>query len=130
MLNPKTNRAYTTALFKEELEFYKNPFLAVAAYNSGHLTPRNACCQQQLNQLYRTNLDTDGIIGEKSREIVKRFQIEQGLKVNGIIGPNTYNKLQEVWQASFPGQENPTGIIPKNRYTPNHVRKFKEALEN
>lgn len=130
LYNPEINRTYTTALFKEGLDFYQDPFLAVSAYNSGHLTPRNAYCQEQLNELYQINLTTDGIIGLKSKEAVKRFQKEHDLEVDGIIGPQTYKKLQEVWTRKFPSKPNPKGIVPINKYTPNHVRKFRKALEN
>ncbi|MCA9485259.1 MAG: peptidoglycan-binding protein [Nanoarchaeota archaeon] len=130
LFNPEINRAYTRTLFKEELDFYGDPLLAVAAYNSGHLTPRNARSQEQLNDLYKTNLSIDGIIGNKSKPIVKGFQSENNLYTDGKVGTNTSDKLNNVWESKFPGRENPRGAIPQNRYTPNHVRKFKEALEN
>ncbi len=130
LFNQEINRAYTTRLFKEELDFYQNPDLAVAAYNAGHLTPRNALCQRQLNELYKTNLKTDGIVGAKTKEIVKKFQEEYRLTVDGKIGNQTYAKLQEVYYSKFPNQEKVKGIVPINNYTPNHVRKFKSALEN
>jgi len=128
LFNPEVNRTYVAALFKEELDFYQDPFLAVAAYNSGHFTPRNARCQQQLNELYSSQLIQDGRIGKKSEIAVKKFQQIQGLDADGVIGEKTYAKLQEVWTRRFPKRENPTGIIPINQYTLNHVRKFKEAL--
>ena len=124
------NRTYTTKLFKEELDFYGDPYLAVAAYNAGHLTPRNALLQRQLNELHKTALKADGIIGTKSAEVVKRFQKEYGLEVDGKIGNQTYAKLQEVYYSKFPNAERAKGIVPVNNYTPNHVRKFREALEN
>ena len=130
LFNPETNRTYTTTLFKEELDFYQDKFLAVAAYNSGHLTPRNARVQKQLNDLYQANLDTDGIVGPQTKRIVKKFQGSHSLQVDGIIGPKTYKMLQEVWTTKFSGNPNPLGSIPQNKYTPNHVRKFKKALEN
>jgi hypothetical protein len=128
LFDPKINRAYTTAKIRDELNFYNDPFVAIAAYNAGHFAPRNARNQEQLNNLYQTNLKTDGAIGPKSQEIVKRFQREYGLDDDGKIGPITHKKLQEIWTSEFPTRENPMGIIPQNNYTPNHVRKFKEAL--
>ncbi len=128
LFNPEVNRAYTKTLFKEELDFYSDPFLAVAAYNSGHLTPRNARCQEQLNDLYNINLTTDGIIRRESRRVVKRFQNDNRLQADGCLGPTTHRVLQSVWTRNYPGQPNPLGIIPINKYTPNHVRKFKRAL--
>ena len=128
LFNPEINRAYIGVLFREELNFYKDPYVAVAAYNSGHLTPRNARCQEQLNDIFSVQLNTDGIIGEKSKKTVKQFQRQYDLTDDGIIGPKTYSKLQEVWTSANSGAENPRGVIPKNNYTPNHVRKFREAL--
>ncbi len=130
LLNPEINRTYTTTLFREELDFYRDPCIAVAAYNSGHSTPRNARCQEQLNDLYKTKLVTDGIMGRNTKEIVKRFQRDYGLRVDGILGTKTYLKLQEAWQKKFPDKSNPIGIVPINKNTLNHVLKFKLVLEH
>lgn len=129
LCNPDINKAYTRTLFKEELDFYNDSYLAVAAYNAGHLTPRNARCQEQLNNLYNSQLVTDGIFGEESKKILMRFQREYGLGIDGKLGEKTYAKLQEVWQLKNSKKANPSGIIPINNYTPNHVEKFKKALE-
>lgn len=129
--NPEINRAYTQRQIKENLEFYDgNVQLAIAAYNSGKVKPRNARIQQQLNDLYDLSIRTNGRLKDAPSIIaLKRFQKEYGLKVDGKFGANTNKKLQEVWTQNFPGQENPKGIIPTNTYTPNHVRKFNEALK-
>jgi len=128
LFDPKINRVYTETLFKEELDFYGDPFLAVAAYNAGHLAPRNARSQEQLNDLYKTFLTTDGRLGKASRLVVKRFQKDNLLKTDGRLNSETYSKLQSVWTANYIGKPNPLGIIPNNKYTPNHVRRFKRAL--
>ena len=128
--NPEINRAYTETLFREEFNFYKDPYLAVAAYNSGHLTPRNARIQEMFNELYGTQLVTDGRLGKKSKEVIKRFQKDHDLSVDGIIGLITYARLQEVYAGKFPDKPNPAGIIPENKYTPNHVEKFRKALKS
>ena len=39
-------------------------------------------------------------------------------------------KLQEVYHSKFPNAEKMRGIVPVNNYTPNHVKKFREALED
>lgn len=128
--NHEINRKYATIIFNEEMKFYKDPFLAVAAYNAGHLAPRNARIQEQLNDLYNINLATDGSFGEKSRDVIERFQRDYGLEVDGKVGPRTYSKLQDVWQKTYSGIENPIGIIPNNNRTPHHVERFREELEN
>ena len=129
LCDPEINRSYTKALFKEELDFYKDPSLAVAAYNSGHFTPRNARCQQQLNDIYKTNLKTDGILGQESIKTLKKFQKDNKLMIDGKLGRITYLKLQQFWKNKHSNKSNPTGIIPQNNYTPNHVEKFKNALK-
>lgn len=129
LCDPKINREYTAALFSDNLSFYGDAFLAVAAYNSGPLTPRNARVQEQLNQLYNSGLTCDGIIGKKSKEAIRYFQKEQGLREDGILGNQTYSRLQSVWTSKFPTNYNPKGIIPTNNITPHHVKKFKTELE-
>lgn len=42
---------------------------------------------------YRLNLDIDGIFGPQTENAVKNFQREKGLYADGIIGPNTWQKL-------------------------------------
>ena len=37
----------------------------------------------------------DGKIGSKSREAIKDFQRDNGLKADGIVGANTWDKLRE-----------------------------------
>jgi hypothetical protein len=128
--NSEINRRYTEAYWQDITKIYDNdPLLTVAGYNSGPLRPRNARIQEMLNELYRTKLVTDGKIGKKSKEVVKKFQGDYGLKVDGVVGPETYSKLQEAYTQKFPGKPNPKGIVPANKITENHVRKFKEALE-
>lgn len=128
LCNPDINRKYTAALFEEELDFYGNADLAVAAYNAGHLTPRNARIQEMLNDLYCAGLVTDGVLGKKTKEVVEEFQAKHDLKVDGVVGKQTYGKLQEVYKKRFPERENPKGIVPVNNYTPNHINKFRNAL--
>src|SRR3989344_8737205 len=118
------NRKYTEAIFREDLDFYNDQFIAIAAYNGGHMTPRNARSQQQLNDLYGSKLAVDGVIGRCSKEVVEKFQEEYKLEVDGIIGPITHGKLQEVWKAKFPKRENPFAIVPLDSSASYHVQKF------
>jgi len=39
----------------------------------------------------------DGVYGPKSETAVKRFQSDQRLVVDGIVGPNTWSKLKAVY---------------------------------
>jgi hypothetical protein len=128
LFNPQINRAYTTANFTDEYSYYGNPFVAVSAHNAGHFTPRHARSQSQLNDVQGSALNPDGLIGPKSKVVVRQFQRNHSLKPDGKIGRMTHGKLQEVWTYNFPGKENPMGIVPRNRSTPHYVEKFREAL--
>jgi hypothetical protein len=131
LMCPNINAEYTRFIYQDLLKRYQgDPFLAVAAYNAGPLAPRNARVQQQLNDIYNTNLKTDGSMGKETKSAIRRFQKENGLKVDGILGNNTYKLIQRTWEEKFPGKDNRIGIIPQNNYTPNHVRKFKYILES
>jgi peptidoglycan hydrolase-like protein with peptidoglycan-binding domain len=39
----------------------------------------------------------DGIFGPQTEASVKTFQFTAGLRADGIIGPQTWNKLSEYW---------------------------------
>ena len=130
LFDPNINRQYTQRLFEEEFNFYEDPFLALAAYQAGHFAPRNARCQEQLNDIYGKNLDRDGIFGEKTKKVLKIFQEDYELEIDGIFGKQSYEKLQSVWETFYPLSKNSIGIMPKNRTTLRHVEKFKKALKN
>jgi len=40
------------------------------------------------------DISTDGIYGYRTKEVVKDFQVNNNLTVDGIVGDNTYNKLK------------------------------------
>ena len=46
------------------------------------------------------NLDTDGIFGSKTRTCVVSFQKQYSLSRDGVVGPKTCNKLNEVYSNS------------------------------
>lgn len=50
--------------------------------------------QQKLQRL-GYELDDDGIMGEETRDAVRRFQRESGLEVTGELGPRTWALLDE-----------------------------------
>ena len=52
--------------------------------------------QNTLNYIYGAHLKVDGIFGPKTEASVKIFQGEYGLTVDGIVGPNTWNRLVEI----------------------------------
>lgn len=136
LTNGKINIQYGKMLLQKELDFYGDIELAVAAYNAGHLAPRNARIQQQLNDLLGTSLAPDGVLGQKTKEVIKQFQIhynskhpEHKIAVDGILGQLTYEKIQQAWTEKYEDKENKKGIIPQNKTTPNHIEKFRNTLE-
>ncbi|MCF8000374.1 MAG: peptidoglycan DD-metalloendopeptidase family protein [Halanaerobiales bacterium] len=42
------------------------------------------------------DISTDGIFGYRTKEVVKDFQANNNLKVDGIVGDNTYNNLKKM----------------------------------
>lgn len=42
------------------------------------------------------DISTDGIYGYRTKEVVKDFQINHDLKVDGVVGDNTYSKLKKM----------------------------------
>lgn len=65
----------------------------------GHLDPVESVkgVQARLNNLGYDCGPVDGIVGTKTREAVRRFQAEHDLQVDGIAGPKTQKKLDEVY---------------------------------
>lgn len=65
--------------------------------------------QQKLKQMGYDIGSVDGIFGQKTLAAVKAFQKAQGLPVDGIVGPNT-------WQALFGGPQPPPSPKPYPGY--------------
>ena len=49
--------------------------------------------QKKLNDLNLSNLDTDGIFGSSTDSEVRKFQSKNGLVVDGVVGPATWDNL-------------------------------------
>ena len=56
--------------------------------------------QNLLNYIYGQNLKLDGIFGAATEASVKRFQKEENLVVDGIVGPKTWQRLEQIRYAS------------------------------
>ncbi|MCP5019787.1 MAG: peptidoglycan-binding protein [Ketobacter sp.] len=54
--------------------------------------------QLRLNNLGYNAGVVDGLMGRKTRAAAKGFQSDNGLDVDGIIGPQTQKKLKQVYQ--------------------------------
>lgn len=131
LMDPEVNITYTITHFESLMHRYNDdPLLAIAAYNAGGKTPYIAACQETLNRLGYGELAVDGVSGEKTRAAVSAFQREHDLKVDGIVGPQTSQALEQAFETKFPEEEMPLGKIPQNGQTPYHVVKFIEALRD
>ena len=134
LCDPTINTLYTEALYSSLLETYKDPFVAVAAYNCGPNMINTAIMQQRLNELNGNSpgyipLTPDGSVGPNTEKVVRRFQQEHELEVDGKVGRATRRGINSAWKTMYPGQENSPPIIPENSMVQNHVRKFAKALE-
>ncbi len=94
------------------------------------------CLQYLLNQVSKSifdHLQVDGIFGRETRRVAELFQLNNALKVDGIVGPNTWNRLYDVAPGPVPkateaetyankpvsggkAQQKPTTHLPLNIY--------------
>lgn len=59
-------------------------------------TKKNTCVYNMQRLLQRgdaTNLDTDGYFGPKTEQAVRNFQDDKDIKIDGIVGPETWREL-------------------------------------
>lgn len=56
--------------------------------------------QAVCNKLLGSSLSVDGIYGSNTVNAVKTFQRKYGLAADGIVGPQTRNKMIEAWNAT------------------------------
>ena len=49
--------------------------------------------QRSLNQLLSTDLDVDGVMGRRTRNVIRSFQRQVGIGVDGIVGRRTEDAL-------------------------------------
>lgn len=50
--------------------------------------------QMMLNEIYGSVLVVDGIFGSKTESLVKQYQEDNHLVVDGIVGPQTWKSLE------------------------------------
>ena len=85
----------------------------MSTLRKGSKGSRVGTLQRVLGSLgYRLKADDD--FGPKTERAVRAFQKKHGLKVDGIVGRRTWNKLDDVYQ---PGEDNWTssGVLTKAR---------------
>jgi hypothetical protein len=59
--------------------------------------------QRELNRLMRAGLMVDGVIGSRTRAVVRAFQQQKGLIADGVVGPNTERALIAAGAGNPPG---------------------------
>ncbi|MFV2049292.1 MULTISPECIES: peptidoglycan-binding domain-containing protein [Metabacillus] len=87
--------------------------------------------QQLIRAGYRLpRFGADGIYGDETEKAVMRFQRDFNLAVDGLVGPNTLSKLQQVNQQriSAPDFPLPSGILRRGSEGEG-VRQVQRALK-
>lgn len=140
LCNPDINLQYTRTLYSGLLDKYDGdnyaPGLAVAAYNSGPNTPRNALYQRMLNVYFLENdrmkeiISEDGHFGKKTRSAVRVYQKENQIPVSGKFDEKTLDSLYRFSDSVGADYSRRKGLTPNNTYTPNHVEKFNRELRS
>lgn len=63
-------------------------------------------------------LDEDGIFGAKTEVVVKSFQQDEGLSVDGIVGPNTLKALEKAYYEALRDRDSPVeSLLSSTNYT-------------
>ncbi|HEY9671182.1 MAG TPA: peptidoglycan-binding protein [Waterburya sp.] len=52
--------------------------------------------QTQLNLFYHSSISVDGYLGDITEEYVKKFQADCGLRVDGVVGSQTWSYLDAI----------------------------------
>lgn len=55
----------------------------------------NSVIQCFLNQKFKTNFPTDGIMGENSKKLIEKYQMLVGVPADGIWGEQTAAKVKQ-----------------------------------
>ncbi len=72
-------------------------YLTGNVLNSGYNRTQVRYLQKELNMVIGCDLDTDGIPGNLTRNCVRDFQRKYGLTVDGLVGKQTRNKLNQLY---------------------------------
>ena len=128
--NPEKSRAYLNAELIDSFSIYNSLELAAACHNSYTPVPRNARIQEKLNDIFGDYLRTDGILGKKTKNAIRRFQIKYKIKESGRLDNLTLQKINQIWSEKFPKKEDPLGIVPDNGLTIEYVRDVMKYFNN
>lgn len=89
--------------------------------------------QQELNVKLGLNLTVDGVFGAGTENAVKALQAQQGLQVDGVVGPQTWLNLLGHYQAlphTGPGWYNYRDANNGNWGTANTIARVKQVAAN
>jgi uncharacterized protein (TIGR02594 family) len=76
--------------------------MAVLKRGSRHRSVRNLQYLLNLNLIPDPKLSVDGIFGPGTEKAVRQFQAQEGLKVDGIVGPKTWFELGDLGVEEMP----------------------------
>ena len=72
-------------------------YLTGNVLGSGYNKTQVRYLQKELNMTMGCDLDTDGVPGKLTRDCVRSFQTTYGLTVDGLVGSQTRNKLNQLY---------------------------------
>lgn len=72
--------------------YYSSPPVSVVPEDAMDIST----IQRKLNELGYDCGVVDGVKGTKTRESIRNFQMDYGLNIDGIVGPETKNRLESV----------------------------------
>jgi hypothetical protein len=74
-----------------------------------------------------TPAGVDGIFGQETQSVVRQFQSRNGLRVDGMVGQHTLDKLDELLLKLPPGPPVPPPLPPTP--TPTHEQTIRDAFQ-
>ncbi len=104
------------------IEAWDLPFNRIAPYPGEPLTRGDSGEYVSILQTYLATVsasypsiptpNVDGVFGEQTEAAVRAFQQEFGLSPNGVVGPNTWDRLATVYEDLAVGLEKQAGQAP------------------
>ncbi len=85
--------------------------------------------QSCLNQVMGLRLPSDGIMDPATRSAIRGFQERHGLRIDGLVGPETERALVDACAPAYPSTANagPTGPLPAADTQPGELPWLPEA---
>lgn len=70
--------------------------IAKPTLKKGHKSAQVACMQKCLNKIMGTNIVTDGVFGDNTEAILRKFQKKYGLMADGVYGNRSASKMRSL----------------------------------